>query len=405
MKTLYFDCAMGAAGDMLTAALLELVPDKDRVIEKINAALGGRAELSYADDRKCGIRGTHVTVKIHGEEESEEMHHSHHSHHTSAQEIYAAIEAMELPEKVKEDARSVYAMIAQAESNVHGVPVESVHFHELGSVDALADVLSVCMLMDEIRPERVYASPVNTGSGTVKSAHGILPVPTPATEQILRGVPVYAGAVRAELCTPTGAALLKHFADEFGPMPLMCVERTGYGTGKKEFEAANVVRAMLGETEESAERLIELRCNVDDMTGEEISFAQRELFDNGALDVYTISIGMKKSRPGIMLTCMCREKDRERLIRCLFKHTRTLGIREYACARHRLERNITCKQSSFGPILIKTAEGWGVKREKIEHDVLAAVARANGLTLREAEKKIREEFAAQECGERPETER
>jgi len=395
MRTLYFDCAMGAAGDMLTAALLELVEDREAALTKINAALGGRAQVSCAADKKCGIRGTHVTVTVAGREEDEHMHEEHghhHHHHTGVAEIYAVIDAMALNEKVKEDAKRVYQRIAQAESEVHGESVEEIHFHEVGTMDALADVLSVCLLMDEIKPQRVVVSPVNVGSGTVKCAHGILPVPAPATELLLRGVPTYAGAVRAELCTPTGAALLRHFADEFGPMPLMRVAKTGCGTGKKDFEAANLVRAMLGETEENSEDVLELRCNIDDMTGEELGHAQKALFACGALDVYTVSIGMKKNRPGTMLCCLCREGDRERVLAGLFQHTQTLGVREYRCARTTLARTLEQRESSLGPVCVKTAQGWGVRREKIEYESLAAIAQANGLSLRETERRIRKEL-------------
>ena len=394
MRTLYFDCAMGAAGDMLTAALLELVEDREAALKRINAALGGRARVSCAADKKCGIRGTHVTVTVAGREEDEHMHegHAHHHHHTGLAQINAAIDATALPEKVREDAKRVYQRIAQAESEVHGERVEQIHFHEVGTMDALADVLSVCLLMDEIKAERIVVSPINVGSGTVKCAHGILPVPTPATELLLRGVPTYAGMVRSELCTPTGAALLRHFADEFGPMPLMRVMKTGCGTGKKDFEAANLVRAMLGETEEHSEDVLELRCNLDDMTGEELGYAQRALFACGALDVYTVSIGMKKNRPGTMLCCLCREGDRESVLACLFRHTQTLGVREYRCARTTLARTLEQRESSLGPVCVKTAQGWGVRREKIEYESLAAIAEANGLSLRETEQRIRKEL-------------
>lgn len=223
------------------------------------------------------------------------------------------------------------------------------------------------------------------GYGHVKCAHGIVPVPAPATELILRGVPMYSGRVESELCTPTGAALLKYFVSEYGTMPVLKVSKAGYGTGKKNFEVANVVRAVLGETESKRSQIIELVCNIDDMTAEELSFAMDELFALGAFDVYFTHIGMKKSRPGVMLTCMCSEEKRKKMLRCIFKNTTTLGVREYVCNRYNLSRSMCTAETEYGPVRIKSAEGYGVKRSKCEYEDLAALARANGKTLREIE--------------------
>lgn len=379
MRTLYIDCSMGCAGDMLTAALLELHPDKDDFLRRMNAALGGKAVLSASPDSKCGLRGTHVTVLINGDEEGEAT--RHHHEHTSISEILSFIDSVPLEVKVREDAKKVYSLIAEAESRVHGHPIENVHFHEVGSLDALADVLSVCTLMHELAPERILASEVNVGSGTVRCAHGILPVPAPATELILRGVPIYSGQIKSELCTPTGAALLKYFVWKFGAMPTMQIENAGCGTGKKDFECANVVRAFIGETTDEGDRIIELACNLDDMTPEELSFAMEELFTLGALDVYFTSIGMKKSRPGVKLTCMCREKQREQMLECIFKHTTTLGVREYVCKRYELGRSEKTVRTQDGEVRVKTSSGYGAVREKAEYEDLAALARKSGKTI------------------------
>lgn len=384
MKTLYIDCAMGCAGDMLTAALLELHPDRDGFIARMNDALGGKAVLSAKPDRKCGVMGTHVTVLINGDEEGEPE--RHHHHHTSVAEITEFIDTVPLADEVKDNAKAVYTHIAEAESRVHGHPIENIHFHEVGSLDALADVLSVCELMHELAPDKVLASPVNVGSGFVKCTHGVLPVPAPATELILRGVPIYSGQIKSELCTPTGAALLKHFVEAFVPLPVLRVERAGCGTGKKNFETANVVRVLLGETDEQKERIIELVCNLDDMTPEELGFAMVELFRLGALDVYFTNIGMKKSRPGVMLTCMCRSDKRDEMLRCIFKHTTTLGVREYVCNRYNLTRSEAPVETQYGSIRVKTATGYGVKRSKAEYDDLAKLARENDTTIAEIRK-------------------
>lgn len=379
MRTLYIDCSMGCAGDMLTAALLELHPDKDDFLRRMNAALGGKAVLSASPDSKCGLRGTHVTVLINGDEEGEAT--RHHHEHTSISEILSFIDSVPLEVKVREDAKKVYSLIAEAESRVHGQPMENVHFHEVGSLDALADVLSVCALMHELAPERILASEVNVGSGTVRCAHGVLPVPAPATELILRGVPIYSGKIKSELCTPTGAALLKYFVWKFGAMPTMQIENAGCGTGKKDFECANVVRAFIGETTDEGDRIIELACNLDDMTPEELSFAMEELFTLGALDVYFTSIGMKKSRPGVKLTCMCRERQRKQMLECIFKHTTTLGVREYVCKRYELGRSEKTVRTQDGEVRVKTSSGYGAVREKAEYEDLAALARKSGKTI------------------------
>lgn len=379
MRTLYIDCSMGCAGDMLTAALLELHPDKDDFLRRMNAALGGKAVLSASPDSKCGLRGTHVTVLINGDEEGEAT--RHHHEHTSITEIMAFIDLVPLDEAIRENAKKVYSIIAEAESRVHGQPMENVHFHEVGSLDALADVLSVCALMHELAPERILASEVNVGSGTVRCAHGILPVPAPATELILRGVPIYSGQIKSELCTPTGAALLKYFVWKFGAMPTMQIENAGCGTGKKNFECANVVRAFIGETANDGEEIIELACNLDDMTPEELSFAMEELFTLGALDVYFTSIGMKKSRPGVKLTCMCRERQRKQMLECIFKHTTTLGVREYVCKRYELGRSEKTVRTLDGEVRVKISSGYGVVREKAEYEDLAALARKSGKTI------------------------
>lgn len=379
MRTLYIDCSMGCAGDMLTAALLELHPDKDDFLRRMNAALGGKAVLSASPDSKCGLRGTHVTVLINGDEVGEAT--RHHHEHTSISEILSFIDSVPLEVKVREDAKKVYSLIAEAESRVHGHPIENVHFHEVGSLDALADVLSVCALMHELAPERILASEVNVGSGTVRCAHGVLPVPAPATELILRGVPIYSGKIKSELCTPTGAALLKYFVWKFGVMPTMQIENAGCGTGKKNFECANVVRAFIGETANDGEEIIELACNLDDMTPEELSFAMEELFSFGALDVYFTNIGMKKSRPGVKLTCMCRERQRKQMLECIFKHTTTLGVREYVCKRYKLGRSEKTVRTQDGEVRVKISSGYGAVREKAEYEDLAALARKSGKTI------------------------
>lgn len=436
MKTLYLDCGMGAAGDMLSAALLELHPEPEQFVERLNRLGIPKVEFQAEQAVKCGITGTHMTVKVdgmeevsadhhkeahhhehtheehghehhygehvhehyhehsHEEEHAHEHHHGehvHHHEHHNMQSITTIVENLDIPEEVRKDILAVYDLIAQAESHVHGRPVEEIHFHEVGSMDAVADVTAVCLLMHELAPERVVASPVHVGSGHVHCAHGILPVPAPATAWILRDIPTYGGQVRGELCTPTGAALLKYFVQEFGSQPPMRVEEIGYGCGQKEFEVANCVRAMLGETADNQDHIIELRCNLDDMTPEAVGFAMEELFAAGALDVYTTAVGMKKNRPGILLTCMCKEKQREEMIRLLFLHTTTLGIRESVCNRYTLKRTMKTETTAYGDVRIKEVSGWGIKRQKAEYEDLARIAREQKMSIAQVRVCVRKE--------------
>ena len=404
MKTLYLDCGMGAAGDMLTAALLELLPDPDGFVDELNAlgipGVQYRREMSV----KCGITGTHMSVTVNGVEESDhshdhDHHHDHehehdheHTHehehaphqHNSLHRIRHIISGLHLPEAVQHNAMAVYGLIAEAESRAHNVPVTEIHFHEVGTMDAVADVVAVCLLMDRLAPERIIVSPIHVGSGHVHCAHGILPVPAPATAYILQGLPIYGGSVKGELCTPTGAALLKHFATEFGEMPVMRVGAIGYGMGKKDFPAANCVRSMLGEAGESSHTVCQLSCNVDDMTAEAISFSMDRLFDAGALEVYTTPAGMKKSRPGTLICALCPEAAREAVVEAMLRHTTTIGIRESLCRRYVLERHIESIETPYGVVRRKDSCGYGVTRSKYEYDDLARIAEERRISLSEA---------------------
>ena len=425
MKTLYLECGMGAAGDMLMAALLELIPDRQAFIDKMNALNlpGVRVEAEKAV--KCGITGTHMKVTVNGEEEesadAHDHHHAHdhahhhchedghaddhrhdhhhddghdhdhehhHHHHASAADIEGIIDSLDVSAQVKADAKAVYALIAEAESQVHDLPVSDIHFHEVGTLDAVADVVGVCLLMEEIGAERIVASPVHVGAGHVHCMHGVLPVPAPATALLLSGIPTYGGQVQGELCTPTGAALLKHFVTRFGDQPVMATEAIGYGMGKKDFARANWLRAFLGESEGTLEQIARLECNLDDMTGEDIGFALEQLFKAGARDVYTQPIGMKKSRPGVLLSVICLPEDAARLAALMMKNTTTLGIRRQDMSRYVLERAVETVETPYGPVRVKTASGMGVQRRKAEYDDLAALAERHQVPLETIRKEL-----------------
>lgn len=384
MRTLYLDLSMGAAGDMLAAALFQLVPEQEQVLARVNGLGLPGVEARLLPAEKCGIQGLHYQVLIHGQEEQE--HHGRHLH-----DIVEILAAADLPETVREDALAVYRLLAQAESKAHGRPVEQIHFHEVGQLDAIVDIVTVCLLMHTLNPERVCASPVHVGSGTVHCAHGILPVPAPATAELLKGIPCYSGEIQGELCTPTGAALLRHFVQDFGPMPELRTERIGCGMGSKDFPQANCLRAILGE---SGETVTELYCNVDDMSGEAVGYALEQLMKAGALDAFWQSVGMKKSRPGLLLTVVCRPEDREKMVALLFRLTSTLGIRESLCRRYILRREKGHVETPYGSLSIKRSQGYGVERAKPEYEDLKALAEAANCSLDEA-RKLAESFIQQ----------
>lgn len=387
MKILYIECSMGVAGDMLMGALYELLNDEDRkkFTDKMNLLGIEGLHVEAVPSVKCGINGTHMNVTIDGHEELESHHSEHHHHHgASMHDIRHVIDAAGISENVKKNAVEVYECIAQAESRVHGKSADEIHFHEVGSKDAMADVIGCCMLIDIIGADRIVVSPVTTGFGNVRCAHGILPVPAPATALILNDVPLRAGSIEGELCTPTGAALVKHYADEFGNMPQMTVSRIGYGMGTKDFAAANCVRVFVGiQATRTAKTIVQLCCNIDDMTAEELGYAAELLMDEGALDVYTTAIGMKKSRPGTLLTVMCREEDMERIAGLIFRNTTTLGMRVYHCERMILERSEKTLHTEFGDVRCKEASGYGVVRSKLEYDDVRRLAKSSGRSIRE----------------------
>lgn len=383
MKTLFLDLGMGAAGDMLTAALIELFDNPDEIVKELNNLNIPNVEFEKESISKCGINGTHIRVKINGkEEQAGEPSYSH--SHRSLQDIEHIVkEHINASDEVKNDVVAVYNIIAQAESKAHGKEVSEIHFHEVGAFDAIGDITAVSVLIRKLNLGKIIASPICVGSGEVKCAHGILPVPAPATADILKGVPIYSGNLKGELCTPTGAALVKYFADEFNEMPLMIPEKISYGMGTKDFEKANCVRAILGKTEGKKDTVFELKCNIDDMSGEAVGFAVAELLSQGALDVFTSPIGMKKSRPGVLLTVICKQEDRDRLVNAIFKHTTTLGIRENICNRYILNRETQTVQTKYGEIRKKISEGYGVKREKYEYDDISQIAKRENKSIEE----------------------
>ena len=415
MKILYLECKMGAAGDMLMSALYELLPDQASFLDIMNHLHEGIAVTMEKKDT-CGIIGTHAIVDIGGEiEESEdlpcgclharaELHthvqedahehahthnhgheheHSHdhnHHHHTTPTDIQYILDHLPVPEEVRSHAKAVYDRIAQAEAKAHGVPVEHIHFHEVGSLDAVVDVVGVCLAMYLLHPDQVIVSPIHLGSGQVRCAHGIMPVPAPATANLLTGVPCYCGEINGELCTPTGAALLAHFANSFGSMPSLMLEKVGYGVGKKEFPAANCLRAFYGESNDPQQaQIVELCCHIDDMTAEALAFAGEQLLAQGALDVSASPLTMNKGRAGVSYTVLCKPQDETRIANVILRETTTNGVRATRCAKYILRPSIRTADTSYGPIRIKCADSGDIHHEKPEYEDVAAAARTAGL--------------------------
>ncbi len=404
---LYIDCKYGVAGDMLTAALLELIPIERRfeALEALNSM--GIEGVVYAPTKvtRKGIFGAAMTVLIYGE--TEEHHHSHceeegghhhHHHGRNLSDVNAVIDSLNVAEAVKNDAKGVYRLLADAESKAHNEPMDHIHFHEVGTLDAIADITAVCYLINLLAPARITASPIGVGSGTVKCAHGILPVPAPATANLLEGLPTTHDNLVGELCTPTGAALVRYFAEDFGEMKGMKTRYNGYGFGKKDFDWPNCVRVVLGESikteDEEAEmavapikdEIVQLTANIDDMTAEAIGYAMDKLFEAGAVDVFTTPIGMKKNRTGTMITALCHEDEKDEVVATFFKHTTTIGIRESVKTRYVLARRTEVLSTPFGDIRKKTSTGYGVEHTKYEYDDIARIAKETGLSLDEVVK-------------------
>ena len=420
MKTIYLECNMGAAGDMLMSALYEICDQKEWFLHKMNTVFAPyHIALSPESAVSCGISGIHMKVTVNGTEEvsldvkAEHAHHTHaespdasgaheasdsaedgHSHtHTTYAAVCEEIASLDLPAEVKDDALAIYRLLGEAEAKVHDTTLEQIHFHEVGTLDALADVVGCALLIRTIAPEQILASPLHVGNGFVKCAHGVLPVPAPATAELLRGIPFYTGSVTGELLTPTGAAILHYYVLRYLPMPTMTASEIGYGIGSKDFGIANCVRAFLGDTasylaaEEEPyscdDTILSISCNIDDMTGEALGLATEIFMAAGALDVFTIPIQMKKGRPGIILTCLCPPSEKENFTNLFFQHTTTRGIRYAVYERVKLVSTFETKETPYGKIRIKKSSGYHVDHEKPEFEDLKAIAFKQGCSLKD----------------------
>jgi uncharacterized protein (TIGR00299 family) protein len=379
---------MGASGDMIMSSLFELIENKGEFLNKINNLGLNNVKVNAKEILKSGIKGTHIEVLVHDQEEHSHIKNLHEHDYTNLEKIEDIIKKLNISKTVKNNTLQIYKIIANAEASVHNKQVNQIHFHEIGNLDAIVDIVGSCMLIENISPDKIIVSPINLGNGFINCLHGILPVPAPATVYILKGIPIYSNAIDGELCTPTGAAILKHIATEFSNMPEMIIDKVGYGIGSKDFKILNCLRAFLGKMNIKSltndESIIKLECNLDDMTGEAISFATNILLENNALDVYTTAIQMKKNRPGILLTCLCNISQANFFAKLILKYTSTLGVRMSTCERYKLDRKSVKVLTSYGNINIKISKNQSIKKAKIEYDDIEKVAKLKNISFDEA---------------------
>lgn len=393
MKILYLDCFSGISGDMFLGAMLDLGLDEKAFLDELHKLPLEGFEVEIKKSENGGITGTDVDV----------IAHEHHPHR-GLKHIYEIIDAGSLKPEVKQRSKDAFLRLAAAEGKIHGKSPDQIHFHEVGAVDSIVDIVGAYILMDMLNPDRVYASPVNVGSGTVECAHGTLPVPAPAATEILKGVPVYSKGEEGELTTPTGALLLTGFADGFAAMPLGSIQSTGYGLGKARRSSPNVLRAILLEQDETGrssentapgsstgtdaaggfdhDRVAVLEANIDDMNPQFYDEVMDSLFEKGALDVFLTPIIMKKTRPAVKLTCICPEDKKAHMAEAILRNTTTIGVREMEMDRTKLFREIKKINTPFGEINVKISKkGDEVIKATPEYEDLKRLAKQKKMPL------------------------
>lgn len=376
MRRLHFECISGISGDMILGALIDMGAPQTCLYEAIEAVgLSHECRVEITKDFRAGISGTLVKVI----EIMPDNSHGHHANHRHWHHIKEMLENSRLSDAVKQMAINVFETLAIAEGSVHGVTPEEVHFHEVGAVDSIVDIVGSCALIHALQVDDLTCSTIEVGGGTVKCQHGVLPVPAPAVAQLLIGKPISSGKAMVELATPTGVSVAVALCSSFGTMPSMQLAAVGVGLGMKKLEHANVLRVFLGEDGLSTDQIIQLEANIDDMTGEELAFAMQSLFAAGALDVYMQPIYMKKNRPGTMLCALCKQDRYEVVKQAYFTHTTTLGIREKVIDRTVLPRILDQVSTPYGSLGYKRAGS----HISAEFEDAAAVAQKHQKPLRE----------------------
>jgi uncharacterized protein (TIGR00299 family) protein len=385
MKTLYFDCFAGASGDMILGAIVAAGVEPRALTEQL-ALLGVQGfEIDFVTVDRSGISATHARV------------HTKHEHaHRHLSDILKIIYDSRLSDAVKDRAGKIFSRLAEAEARVHNEPVEHVHFHEIGALDAIVDVVGAAICFELLGIERFVCSPLHLGSGTVEMDHGRFPVPPPAVAELLKGAPVYSTDIKGELVTPTGAAIITTVCSEFGPVPKLKLESTGYGAGTREYKGfPNALRVLIGDDAQDAasETLWIIETNVDDMSPQIFGHVMDRVLELGGLDCYFTPIQMKKNRPGVMLSVLCRDSDREKLSQMLFSETTTLGLRSYSVERRALQRESVRVETPYGPIDVKVAKLNGrIVNQMPEYEQCREAARLAGVPLRSVEEAARTAF-------------
>jgi uncharacterized protein (TIGR00299 family) protein len=386
MKTLYFDCFAGASGDMILGAMVAAGVEPNFLREQLSLLSVAGFSVSFETVSKSGLSATYARV---------ETAHEHKHRHLS--DIKKIIESSRLSDAVKQRAVQIFTRLAEAEARVHNEPVDHVHFHEVGALDAIVDVVGAAICFDALQIDRFVCSPIHVGSGMVKMAHGQFPIPPPAVTELLKGVPFYATDIKGELLTPTGAAIITTVCNEYGPIPQMLIKTTGYGAGTREYpDFPNVLRLMLGETEDKNardERLWMLETNLDDASPQIIGHMMDRVLELGALDCFFTPVQMKKNRPGVLLSVLCGREEKEAVMRLLFMETTTLGVRSYEVTRRALERSMMRVETQYGPIDVKVAHLDGrVVNEMPEFEQCRQAAAKANVPLKVVEEAARAEL-------------
>jgi len=396
MRTLYFDCFAGASGDMILGALIAAGVEPEAFKQQLSLLGVTGYTIDFETVDRSGISATHARVQT-----------AHEHAHRHLSDILKIIYGSRLSDSIKDRAAKIFARLAEAEARVHNEPVEQVHFHEVGAVDAIIDVVGAAIGFELLGIERFVASALHVGSGTVDMDHGRYPVPPPAVAELLKGVPFYSTDIVGELVTPTGAAIITTVCAGYGPIPQLKLERAGYGAGTREYKKfPNALRVLVGEEESNsatksvgstwsaAERLWMIETNMDDISPQILGHVMERAFDLGALDCYFTSVQMKKNRPGVLLSILCREEQRATLSELLFSETTTLGIRAYEVERRALERRIVTVETQYGPIDVKVAQLNGhIIKEMPEYEQCRQAAREANVPLRIVEEAARNAFA------------
>ena len=403
MKTLYFDCSSGISGNVTLGALLEILGDEDYLLNELDKLNIDGYKIEISKKVKNGITGTYVDVILdhednhehdhshnhsnneHGHEHESEHEHHHHHEHRNLNDINKIIDESKLDDKVKDLAKRIFLRVAKAESKVHGKPIEEVHFHEVGAIDSIIDIVGTAILINKINPDRIISSIVNDGYGFIECAHGTMSVPVPATSEIFASSNVKFRQidVDTELVTPTGAAIISELAEDFTTLPAMVTEKIGWGAGFKDLKIPNILKVYLGNMEEKNDNFVVMETNIDDTSGEVLGYTEEVLFENGALDVFFTPIFMKKNRPAYRLTVACKKEDMYKLQNIIFRETTTIGIRYRFESRTELEREVIDIDTKYGKIKVKKVVNNGEIYIYPEYESLKKIAKEKNIPIKD----------------------